>query len=264
MPQTRKAQSFPPVPPPRRGAVRALAVETGEADTSTTARGESITRAYDQLREIIVRGRLAPGTRIIEAEIATRLGVSRTPARSALHRLQQEGYVVALSRAKESRLIVSPLTQDDARELFDIVGQLEGLAARGAAAAGAAQRKLLVRRLRRLNADLAAAARKRRPDPMALFDIDTTFHRAYVEAGAGPRLLALHDATKPQAERYVRLYISALLDEIITSVGEHEVIVRSIESGDPLAAQQAVDSNWRNAALRLSQVIESLGERGSW
>lgn len=227
-------------------------------------RGKSIPRAYDKLREIIVRGRLAPGTRIIEADVANRLGVSRTPARSAIHRLQQEGYVVALDRAKESRLVVAPLTQDDARELFHIVGQLEALAARGAAELAPEQRTALVQRLRRLNADLATAARRRRPDPMGIFDLDTEFHLTYVEAGAGPRLLGLHEATKPQAERYIRLYITSLVDEIKTSVEEHDVIVRRIEAGDPVGAQQAVDANWRNAAFRLSQVIESHGERGSW
>ena len=213
---------------------------------------------------MIVSGRLAPGSRIVEAEIADRLGVSRTPTRSAIHRLQQEGYVTAPDRAKERRLIVAPLTQEDARELFDIVGQLEGLAARGAAALDAKPRATLVQRLRRLNADLAVAARARRPDPMGIFDLDMAFHRTYVEAGSGPRLLALHDATKPQAERYVRLYITSLIDEIATSVGEHDIIVRAIDAGDSPGAQQAVDSNWRNAALRLSKVIGSLGERGSW
>ena len=213
---------------------------------------------------MIVWGRIAPGTRLVEAEIADRLGVSRTPTRSAIHRLLQEGYVTALDRAKERRLIVAPLTQEDARELFDIVGQLEGLAARGSAALESKPRTALVQRLRRLNADLGVAARQKRPDPMGIFELDMTFHRTYVEAGSGPRLLALFDATKPQAERYVRLYITSLIDEIATSVGEHNVIVQAIEAGDAGAAQRSVASNWKNAATRLSKVIESLGERGSW
>ena len=213
---------------------------------------------------MIVWGRIAPGTRLVEAEIADRLGVSRTPTRSAIHRLLQEGYVTALDRAKERRLIVAPLTQEDALELFDIVGQLEGLAARGAAASDAKPRTALVQRLGRLNTDLGVAAKQRRPDPMGIFELDMAFHRAYVEAGSGPRLLALHEATKPQAERYVRLYITSLIDEIATSVGEHNVIVQAIDAGDVVGAQQAVSSNWKNAALRLSKVIQSLGERGSW
>lgn len=227
-------------------------------------RGESISRAYDRLRELIVRGRLAPGSRVVESELADRLGVSRTPTRSALHRLQQEGYVTAPDRSKERRLIVAPLTQDDARELFQVVGTLEGLAARYSAELPAPERAALVRQLRQLNKELALVARGPRPDPLRIFDLDTAFHFAYVEEGAGPRLLALHAATKPQAERYIRLYISALVDEIATSVEEHNVIIRRIADGDALGAQQAVDTNWRNAAARLARVIATLGERGSW
>ncbi|MFB6240160.1 MAG: GntR family transcriptional regulator, partial [Gemmatimonadota bacterium] len=48
---------------------------------------------YTRLRELIVRGQLAPGSRIIETDVAERLGVSRTPVRSALQRLEQEGFI---------------------------------------------------------------------------------------------------------------------------------------------------------------------------
>jgi DNA-binding GntR family transcriptional regulator len=238
--------------------------ETIVASDGAAGRGENVARAYDQVRELIVWGRLSPGSRIVESEIADRLGISRTPTRSALHRLQQEGYVTALNRGKERRLIVAPLTQDDARELFHIVGQLEGLAARSAAELPQAKRAEVVARLRELNRQLGEVARQIRPDPLRIFDLDTAFHRTYVEHGAGPRLLALHDATKPQAERYIRLYISSLVDEIATSVEEHDTIIEHIERGDPVAARQAVDTNWSNAALRLSKVISTLGERGSW
>ena len=190
--------------------------------------------------------------------------MSRTPARSALHRLQQEGYIASGDGTKEQRLVVAPLTQGDARELFHIVGQLEGMAAREAAELPAGEREALVRELRRLNVELEAAAEVPRPDPLRIFELDTAFHRAYVAGAAGPRLLALHDAIKPQSERYIRLYISSLVDEIVTSVEEHEVIIRQIEDGEALAAQSAVDTNWRNAAVRLSKVIATLGERGSW
>lgn len=227
-------------------------------------RGESVTRAYDQLRELIVHGRLAPGSRIIESDIADRLGLSRTPTRSALHRLQQQGYVIALGRTNERRLSVAPLTQSDAMELFQIVGQLEGLAARATAERPAAERAVIVTRLRALNADLGSAGRATSADPRRLFDLDMAFHSTYMASGAGPRLLALHDAIRPQAERYARLYAHSLAGEIATSVSEHEVINGCIESGDLDGAEHAVERNWRNAALRLSGVIRTQGERGSW
>lgn len=242
----------------------AAAPPPAAAGDGGAGRGESIGWAYDQLRELIVRGRLAPGTRIVESEIAGRLGVSRTPVRSALHRLQVEGYVAAANRAKEQRLIVAPLTQEDARELFQIVGQLEGLAARCVAELPSPGRAVVAHRLVELNDALARAARERRPDPMRIFDLDTAFHRAYVVGAGGARLQALHDAIKPQSERYIRLYISSLVDEIDTSVAEHALIIDHIAAGRPLKAQAAVDTNWRNAALRLGSVISAFGERGSW
>jgi len=222
------------------------------------------TRVFEQLREFIVWGRIAPGTRIIEADVATRLGVSRTPVRAALQRLQQEGYVVAAGAGAQSRLAVAPLTQEDARELFEIVAEVEGLAAWRAARLSSTPRKELIRSLDRINRILNEESSSGNPDARKMFDLDQSFHRAYVEAGAGQRLLAIHDAIKPQSERYIRLYISALTDEIGTSVHEHDVTIRAIEAGEQDSAQLAVRTNWRNAADRLARVIGHLGERGAW
>lgn len=218
--------------------------------------------AYRQLREAIVHGRLAPGTRVVETELAERFGISRTPVRAALQRLHQEGYIATTQGS--SRPLVAPLTREDAAELFDIVAEIEGLAARRAADKPVEERTALMAELKKINDEYLRVAQGERPDPNLLFDLDTHFHRTYVEAGAGPRLLRLHNAIKPQAERYVRLYISALTDEIATSVAEHSVIVVTIGAGDPDQAQAAVTTNWRNAAQRLARVITSLGERGSW
>src|SRR5205085_315994 len=98
-------------------------------------REQKVLTLEDAIRKMTgaVWGRLAPGSRVIESDIAERLGVSRTPVRSALHRLQQEGYIVGVGRGSEQRLTVAPLTQDDARDLFAIIGAIEGLAAQHAA-----------------------------------------------------------------------------------------------------------------------------------
>jgi DNA-binding GntR family transcriptional regulator len=249
---------------PRRSSSDSATKPKAPSSPPSVERKEQGPSTYERLRELIVWGRLAPGSRIIERDISARLGVSRTPVRAAFQRLQQEGYVVAPDPGKDQRLAVAPLTQEDAKELFLIVGQVEGLAARGAAELPPARRKELARELRASNAALREAALERRPDPVRLFDIDAGFHHAYVAGGAGPRLLALYNAVKPQTERYVRLYINALLDEISTSVEEHDVIIRRIEEGKPSAAEQAVEANWRNAGVRLQKVIGAVGERGSW
>jgi DNA-binding GntR family transcriptional regulator len=226
-------------------------------------RSDNISRVYHDLRALIVWGQLPPGARIAERAVADRLGVSRTPVRSALHRLQQEGFIASTERGGDQRLIVTPLTQDDGRELFLIVGHLEGLAAYTAASLPKERRKKIVQRLRELNRDLAAESR-RRDAVTRIFDLDMEFHRTYVENVAGRRLVALHRAIKPQTERYVRLYVSVLLDELPTSVREHDLIIRAIAKGAPEAAQHAVERNWHNAANRLARIIAQHGERGIW
>jgi DNA-binding GntR family transcriptional regulator len=231
--------------------------------TAPDDRSDSVWRVYHELRQLIVSGQLPPGGRIAERAVAERLALSRTPVRSALHRLQQEGFVDSYGGGREQRLVVAPLTQDDGREIMLIVGHLEGLAARTAAQLPKTQRAKVVRRLRELNRAMAAESRKR-VTVTRIFDLDQAFHSGYVDDVSGPRLLALHHAIKPQVERYSRLYISALADELPTSVREHEAIVRAIAAGDPAAAQRAVETNWRNAASRLSRVIAEHGERGIW
>ena len=224
---------------------------------------DNVTRAYETLRLVIVRGQLPPGARVSERVLADRLSLSRTPVRSALHRLEQEGFVTSSGNGRERRLFVAPLTVDDGRDVMCIVGHLEGLAARTAALLPAARRREIAKDLREANAELGAES-PGAGDSERFFELDQAFHSRYVDGVAGARLLTLHRAIKPQSERYLRLYVSVLLDRVATSVKEHEKIASSIAKGDADAAQRAVETNWYNAAERLARVISKQGERGSW
>ena len=220
---------------------------------------------FESVRNLIVHGNLAPGSRVIEADLAERLHVSRTPIRSALHRLRQEGYIIVTSdTGNKARLAISPLTQDDARELYHIVGHLEGLAVRSIARLSEQERTRLVEELARRNDGLREVAEGRQPNPNLIFELDMNFHQTLINACAGPRLRALHDAIDPQTERYWRLYASAITDQLGISVGEHTVVIESIQRGDLDAAERALQMNWQNGAERLCRVIETIGERGSW
>jgi DNA-binding GntR family transcriptional regulator len=229
-----------------------------------TARGNSLKTVFQEIREMIVRGNLAPGTWIIEADLAERLGFSRTPVRGALHWLQREGYVMASGNSSKSRMIVAPLTKEDAQELYSIIGHIEGLGARLTAQLPMGARQKVIKKLKELNEGLAELAQAKRREPNRIFELDMTFHSTIVEASAGPRLLELHKSTQPQAERYWRLYASAILDELGTSVEEHNEIIRAITKGEADAAEKGIQLNWENGAQRLSGVIDSWGERGSW
>lgn len=231
---------------------------------SAAPHGSRPEQVYARLRELIIEGLLAPGSRIVETEIASRLGVSRTPVREALQRLLREGFVIDTLGAQQSRLTVAPLTRQDVHELLTVVGALEGIAARHAASLGDEERETLARTLRQANLAFQRAAHSTPVDHEQLYNADEHFHRRIVEAGAGPRLRALYEAVKPQAERYIRMYISLLVEDIAVSVTEHETITAAIVGGRSDEAEQAVETNWRHAADRLSRVIELAGERGSW
>jgi DNA-binding GntR family transcriptional regulator len=224
---------------------------------------ERANRLYEALRNLIVRGQLAPGARIVETEVAERFGVSRTPVRAAFQRLEREGYVVA-SPTHQARMTVAPLTREDVGELLEIVGELEGLAARSAARLPDPERERLAKELTNLNADFRRAASARGAQPGKLYELDEKFHRRYVEAGAGARLRSLHEAVKPQAERYIRMYIALLLDTVATAGTEHDAIVDAIRTGNAAGAQRSVQTNWRHAADRLVRAIDVMGEQGNW
>jgi DNA-binding GntR family transcriptional regulator len=229
---------------------------------AASQRGDHAGSAYLSLRELIVSGRLAPGTRIIESDLASRLGTSRTPIRSALHRLLGEGFVQARRGERRTRLTIAPLTLEDGRELFWILGELESLAAHRVAAGGS--REAVAAELARVNGELLRASDEDPADPARLFDLHTRFHQTYVDACGAPRVQTLYGVIKPQVERYRRLYSTALGGHIHASLAEHDAIIRGIGGGDPAAAEAAVKANWRNAAERLARVIEHVGERGSW
>lgn len=220
--------------------------------------------AFTQIRELIVHGRLSPGSWIVEAELTERLGMSRTPVRGALQWLQREGFVIEQRIRTKSRMIVAPLTREDAYELYSIVGHIEGLAGRRAATLPKEQRNKLVSEIRAINTKLSTIARTHKFGSESIFDLDTEFHRLIVEASAGPRLMTMHNAVKPQAERYWRLYSNNIIGRLDLSVREHDTIIRAIQKEDADAAGKALTLNWVKGFERLAQLIAANGDRGSW
>jgi DNA-binding GntR family transcriptional regulator len=230
---------------------------------AVSSRTDLVTETCERLRDLIIAGRLAPGAPIIERQAADRLGVSRSTIRSALQRLEQQGYVLSTALRKYSRVVVAPLTIDDMEDLYNVVGAIDGLGASRAACLGSQAREILVSELRVLNRDLLDSSRVQRNFNRA-YEIDSEFHRLYVTATAPPRLLAQYSMLSPQTERYGRLYASALIDEIGRSVDEHEAIIQAVAAGDSEAARRAAEANWRHAVERFRQEISRVGERGTW
>jgi DNA-binding GntR family transcriptional regulator len=231
---------------------------------SPLPRREATVSACQQLRELIVTGRLAPGAPLIETELSERLGVSRTPVRAALLQLQQEGLVGASRAGSMTRAVVAPLTAEDMREVFLMTGALEAAAARIVAGLPEPERQALADEMAQLSAAVHVAVASVPPDVAAALEAHARFHRSYSKAGAGPRLLTELEVLQPQADRYERIYASAVVHAFADATREHMAIVDAVRSGDGDAAEQAVHRHWRASAGRYRQVVTILGERGNW
>lgn len=223
--------------------------------------------AYDRLRDSIVTLRLAPGAPLTELDLCKRLHISRTPVRAALLRLQQEGLVTPVGSPRSGRVAVSALTTDDMRELFLMVGALDGVAARLAAGLDAEQRRAVATEAEALNERLQRlSATTDIEDIRSAQELDLRFHRCYEAAASGPRLLSKLRALHAQRERYVRVYTEALIHAhgVQDSLDEHLAIIDAIRRGDPDAAERHAIFNYRNALERYRRIVAAHGERGSW
>ena len=223
-------------------------------------------RVYRELREAIVSLNLAPGSAISEAGVSRRFGWSRTPVRPALERLEREGLLVTAASGAKRRLAVSPLTAHDMRQLFQMVGALNGLAARLAAQLPDRPRQQLVAELRRINGDLDQLAHADQVDSRQVEVLDTAFHRAYELVTDSPRLVLALDSLGAQRIRYVRVYTEALVHarNLRESVLEHKAIIQALADAAPERAEKCAAVNYRKAIERFGQALRSVGERGTW
>lgn len=187
-------------------------------------RAETIAdKIYARLRQDIAVGVFRPGARIHEKELATGLGISRTPIREALIRLESEGVVVCTSRRSYN---VRALSVADVREIYDTLGILEGAVARAVAPRLTAED---IRELRRVNRSMEDAAAKadlpgfgqwnRRFHDVFLLRLDNHTLRATCNLVRGP--LYTFPVNRRSLAKWLR-----------KSVAEHRVIIQLAQEGD--------------------------------
>jgi DNA-binding GntR family transcriptional regulator len=217
---------------------------------------------YGRLRSLIVTGRIAPGTRLVETEFAERMAVSRTPVREAIRRLAQEGLAQVVRTGAKLQVAVAPATVADLIDLFAIIGALEGVAGRGVERLSTAQRRALARDLTALNARFAGFAKARRRDPETFFDSHDAFHAAFVARCASQRLQHVIGGVRPQVKRYELLYAAAVGRDFSASLREHRAIISAIRAGTVDQVERTIRVNWSNSARRLSAGLASMAIGG--
>ncbi len=209
------------------------------------AHGKMVGHIVERLRDDIFARRLAPGARLVEAELTERFGVSRGPIREGLRRLAAEGLI---EHVPNRGALVRRLSPDDLRELFQIRTELESLAARLAAAAAADPRKRAA--FEEAIAPIFGEALRETCDYL----IENADFHAAIMALAGNRQLA------DLSLRLQLPLIMAQVGDILTpevledSVREHRALAAAIVAGDEHAADLAMRAHLgRAAALALAR-----------
>lgn len=184
--------------------------------------------AYELVLDAIDTGLYRPGDRLVESELAERFGVSRTPVREALQRLETQSL---LSRDGRS-LIVASLDHNQLSELYAVRSELEGLAAR-LAAQHAAKEEIRVLR------EMVESDRALLDNPEALARANRRFHRQLHRASHNRYLVQQLDLVHRTMALLATTSLSAE-GRSATAVGEHDAIVTAIEARDGAAAHQAL------------------------
>ncbi len=179
---------------------------------------------FDRLKEAIINGEMAPGSRIIENRLANSLGISRTPVREAIHKLDRAGFLKRLSRGG---FTVVSLTRDDIEEAFGIRSILESYAAR---LATIKHKEEDLKPLEDLSKEYQSCLDKGQIDE--LYRINTKFHDMLSALSGSPKLIKMIVDLKDQIYRFRMMMLSE--DGLIRVTDkDHQKILKALKMRDP-------------------------------
>lgn len=203
----------------------------------------------ESLRNAISKGVLKPGERLMEIQLAEELGVSRTPVREAIRKLELEGYVVMLPRRGT---YVSSLTIRDVNEVFEIRTSLESLAA------ALASERITDEEMDNLQRFLVQFANDIKSGDMEhIVDTDMKFHDALYQASRNNRLVGIISNLRDQLTRF-RTTSMSYPDRLKASLNEHRSLVEAIAQGDAKAAKAAAEFHMEQSEKTLLKAMEKL------
>jgi len=234
---------------------------TPTSDSPDDAGGSQTVRAQLRLRELIVNGELPPNQRIAELALVDRLGVSRTPVRAALHKLQEEGLLEALPGGG---FVVREFSETDIHDAIELRGTLEGLAARLAAERGAGAvvlaglRDCLARIDALLDADTLTEAAF-----SGYVEHNGRFHRLLAEAAGSPLVQRQVEraATLPFASPNGFVLLRATgphaRDTLVVAQQQHHSVVEAIVQREGGRAESVMREHARIAHRNLREALQT-------
>lgn len=187
--------------------------------------------AYELILDAIDAGVYRPGDRMVESDLAERFGVSRTPIREALQRLETQRLLTRDGRS----LIVASLDHNQLSELYAVRAELEGLAARLAAQHAAPEEVQVLR-------EMVEEDRSRMGDPETLARANRRFHALIHRASHNRYLVQQLDLVHRTMALLANTSL-AVEGRSEKAVEEHDAIVRAIEARDGDAADQALHAH---------------------
>lgn len=211
-------------------------------------------QALSQLRELVFRGELAPGSNHFEADLAHQLGMSRTPVREACLTMQAQGLLEVQPRRG---VRICPISAEDMADIYDVLCELESLAAARAAEKGYDRRDLAS--AQDCIADMDAALKTH--DRTAWAAADERFHTELVRLGGNARIAQIVERYTDQVRR-ARMITLPLRPLPLKSNDEHRAVLKAIETGDAQRARALHCAHRTDARTLLTGLIRDLGIRG--
>ncbi len=207
--------------------------------------------ATDRLREEILAGRLVPGRRLYEHELAQAMKISRTPVRDALRELERE-HLVTISPNRET--VVTVHTAADVREIYQLRAALEGMAVRlvigVAAEAVAAELFGVVGRMAAANVAAEYAA---------LIDLDLDFHDAILRGARNGRLVDAARRVRGQIRRYLSVPLHyPSFEEYGLSLAEHTGLAEAVREGLADRAEALMRAHIIDRGEHIARVVDDL------
>lgn len=196
-------------------------------------------RIVEFVKDSVIKGRLKPGERVPEHEIAESLGISRTPIREAFRQLESERFITVIPR---KGAIVSPITPKDVEDFYSIKSLLEGYAAREACAKFTEKE---IKRLKSLNQQMTRCAEDN--DVKGFFRLDNLFHETFLKSCGNDRLCTLAHQIVQQFERF-RVTALSLPGRMLASVKQHEEIISAFVQQNGDRVEMLVRENARLSA----------------